>query len=124
MASKGVLMKAFFDQFISFAKELTEMYPEDADFSLFLTTIQIAKTTNPSMVIRTVNENVAGFEDKISAKDESFFLNYRFDEYKEYVEDVDVFSKLKQYIQTMSPGSKDSVWKYLQNITRLAKACA
>lgn len=123
MASKGVLMKAFFDQFISFAKELTEMYPEDPDFSLFLTTIQIAKSANPSIVIRSVNENIAGFEDKILAKDESFFMNYEFNEYKDVVEDINVFSKLKQYIQTMSPVSKESVWKYLQNITRLAKAC-
>jgi hypothetical protein len=125
MASKAVLMKAFFDQFISFAKELTEMYPNDADFSLFLTTLQMTKAANPGMIIRMLNDNVAGFEDKIMAKDESFFLGHSFEkDYGEYVEDVNVFSKLKQYIEKMTPTTKDNVWKYIQNITRLAKACS
>ena len=118
-------MKAFFDQFISFAKELTEMYPDDADFSLFLTTLQITKAANPGIVIRMLNDNVAGFEDKIMAKDESFFLGHSFEkDYAEYVDDVNVFSKLKQYIEKMTPATKDNVWKYIQNITRLAKACS
>ena len=55
------------------------MYPNDPDFSLFLTTLQMAKTANPKMVIETLNANIAGFEDKIMAKDESFFMNYNLD---------------------------------------------
>lgn len=118
-------MKAFFDQFIAFAKELTEMYPNDADFSFFLTTLQMAKTTNPKMVIETLNANIAGFEDKIMAKDESFFMNYNFEkQYENDVEDVNVFAKLRDYNKTMTPESKENVWKYVQNIMRLGKACA
>jgi hypothetical protein len=125
MASKGVLMKAFFDQFLAFAKELTEMYPNDPDFSLFLTTLQMAKTANPKMVIETLNANIAGFEDKIMAKDESFFMNYNFEkQYASEVEDVNVFAKLRDYNKTMSPESKENVWKYVQNIMRLGKACS
>ena len=124
MASKVVLMKAFFEQLISFSKELTEMYPEDVDFSFLLTSIQLMKTTNPALVIKTVNDNVAGLEEKIMAKDESFFLNHDFQEFAGQVEDVNLFSKLKQYVTIMPPASKENVWKYVQNITRLAKACA
>jgi hypothetical protein len=124
MASKAVLMKAFFEQITSFSKELTEMYPDDADFSLMLTTVQLMKVTNPSIVVRTINANVGEFESKIMAKDESFFLNYSFSEYGDVVEDVNVFTKLKQYISTMTPQTKENVWKYVQNITRLAKACS
>ena len=125
MTSKAVLMKAFFTQFTSFATELTEMYPNDPDFSMFLNAIQIAKTANPAMVIRTVSANVAGFEDKIMAMDESFFMSHSFEkDYGEYVSDINVFGKLKQYIQDMSPASKANVWKYIQNIMRLAQACA
>ena len=124
MSSKAVLMKAFFEQLISFSKELTEMYPDDADFSFLSTSIQLMKTTNPSLVIKTVNDNVIGFEDKIMAKDESFFLNHDFEEFAGQVEDVNLFAKLKQYVTTMSTDSKENVWKYVQNITRLAKACA
>lgn len=122
MASKGVLMNAFFDQFIAFATELKEMYPNDPDFPLFLTSLRLLRTTNPSMVIGYVNESVGPFQEKILAKDEDFFLKHDYSEYTASV-DMNVFDKLKQYISEMSPDSKESVWKYTQNITRLASAC-
>jgi hypothetical protein len=121
MASKQVLTAAFFDQFMAFASELGEMYPDDADFSMFATTLKLMKMTNPALVIKYVRDNVLQFEDKIMKKDESFFLEYDFAEYANDV-DMNIFTKLKAYIQTMSPESKVNVWKYIQNITRLAQA--
>jgi hypothetical protein len=121
MASKQVLTAAFFDQFTSFSSELCEMYPDDADFSMFATTLKLMKMTNPALVIKYVRDNVLQFEDKIMKKDESFFLDYNFAEYAEAV-DMNIFQKLRQYIANMSPSSKNSVWVYIQNIVRLAKA--
>jgi hypothetical protein len=121
MASKQVLTQAFFDQFMAFSSELCEMYPEDADFSMFLSTLKLMKMTNPAIVIKYVRDNVLQFEDKIMKKDESFFLDYDFAEYADAV-DMNIFQKLRQYIASMSPGSKTSVWTYIQNIVRLAKA--
>ena len=121
MASKGVLLNAFFEQFTSFLTQLTEMYPDDPDFAMFLTTIRLMKTTNPSLVVKHVNDNVSQYEEQIMSKDEKFFLEHTFD----YVADLDmdILAKLKQYVASMSPDSKESVWKYCQNIVRLAKAC-
>jgi hypothetical protein len=121
MASKQVLTAAFFDQFTSFSSELCEMYPDDADFSMFATTLKLMKMTNPALVIKYVRDNVLQFEDKIMKKDESFFLDYNFAEYADAV-DMNIFQKLRQYIANMSPSSKNSVWVYIQNIVRLAKA--
>ena len=121
MASKQVLTAAFFDQFTSFSSELCEMYPDDADFSMFATTLKLMKMTNPALVIKYVRDNVLQFEDKIMKKDESFFLDYNFAEYAEAV-DMNIFQKLRQYIANMTPSSKNSVWVYIQNIVRLAKA--
>jgi len=121
MASKQVLTAAFFDQFTSFSSELCEMYPDDADFSMFATTLKLMKMTNPALVIKYVRDNVLQFEDKIMKKDESFFLDYNFAEYADAV-DMNIFQKLRQYIASMSPSSKKSVWVYIQNIVRLAKA--
>jgi hypothetical protein len=121
MASKQVLTAAFFDQFTSFSSELCEMYPDDADFSMFATTLKLMKMTNPALIIKYVRDNVLQFEDKIMKKDESFFLDYNFAEYAEAV-DMNIFQKLRQYIASMSPASKNSVWTYIQNIVRLAKA--
>lgn len=121
MASKQVLTAAFFDQFTSFLGELSEMYPNDSDFPMFLTTIKLMKMTNPAMVIKYAKDNILQFEEKIMKKDESFFLDYDFEEYKGAV-NMDVFQKLRKYVSSMSASSKDSVWTYIQNIVRLVKA--
>ena len=121
MASKQVLTAAFFDQFMSFASELCEMYPDDADFSMFATTLTLMKMTNPALVVTYVRDNVLQFEDKIMKKDESFFLDYDFAEYANDI-DMNIFQKLRQYITSMTPASKTSVWNYIQNIVRLVKA--
>lgn len=121
MASRSVLMNAFFDQFSSFVSELSEMYPEDPDFGIFLTTIKMIKSTNPSLIVKYVNENTQQFEDQILTKNEKFFLDYSFSEYGNDV-DLNIFAKLKQYVANMTPDSKEKVWKYIQNIYRLSKA--
>jgi hypothetical protein len=121
MASKVVLITALFDQFISFVTELSEMYPEDADFPMFLTSLRIVKSTNPNIVVKYTYDSTCEYEDQIMTKNENFFLEQTFEQHKESV-DMDVFSKMKKYFSTMSPDSKESVWKYCQNIIRLAKA--
>jgi hypothetical protein len=121
MASKITLMNAVFDQFTSFMNELIEMYPDDPDFSLFLNSLKLMRTTNPSLLIKYVYENTSNFEQQILSKDEKFFIDYSFSEYSDNV-DLNIFSKLKQYIETMTPSTKENVWKYIQNIYRLSKA--
>jgi hypothetical protein len=123
MASKVVLINAFYEQFSSLLIELSEMYPNDEDFPMYITGLKWFKSMNPSKTIRDVYENTKLFEDKILAKDDKFFLEYKFDEYGEYI-DNNIFVKLKQYIMGMSPESKKSVWQYIVNISRLAKACS
>jgi hypothetical protein len=122
MASKPALMSALFTQLISFATELAEMYPNDTDFPLFLTTVQLMKSTNPALMVKHVNDNIGQFEEKILEKDDSFFLDYSFSEFEGYV-DANIFTKLKQYVAGMSPESKAMTWQYLINIMRLSKAC-
>jgi len=121
MSRKIAVLSAFFDQLTTFVKELTEMYPEDPDFQLFLTTIRLMKTTNPGMVVNELIVSIHGMEDKIDAKDESFFMNRTYEEFTE-VEDQSIFDKLKQYVEKMTPDTKEVVWKYVQNIVKLAKA--
>lgn len=114
-------MSAFFDQLTAFTNELSQMYPDDADLSLGVTTMTLMRKTNPALVVNYVRDNVLKFEEKIMNKDETFFMAY---DYQEYSSDVDmnIFQKVKDYNSQMSPASKENVWKYVQNITRLCKA--
>ena len=121
MASKKVLIDAFFDQFITFVSELSDMYPDDTGFPTFRTTLKLMKMTYPSLVIKYVVDSTSQFMDKLLACDEAFFMDMDFSMVFTDV-DVNIFTKLKSYIETMSPKSKESVWKYIQNVARLAQA--
>jgi hypothetical protein len=121
MANRVVLLNALFDQLQSFVNELHGMYPNDDDFGAFLATLKLIRTTNPSLIAKYIFENTTQFESQILQKDERFFLDYSFTEYGEHV-DLDIFSKLKGYVQTMDQKSKENVWKYVQNIFKLAKS--
>jgi len=121
MASKVVFMTALFDQLKSFVTELSEMYPDDSGFPLFITTITMLKNSNPTMLVKYMYDNLIPYEEKIMTKDEKFFLDNSFSEYSAYI-NMNLFGKLKAYILGMSTESKESVWKYIQNIFRLAKA--
>jgi hypothetical protein len=116
--SKKVLIDAFFNQFTSFLEELKEMYPNDPDFPMFLMTISMMKSTNPMLVLNYVNDEIIKvYGAKIAEKDETFFMNQDFTKHGDV--DLDILQKLKQYISSMSPASKDMVWKYIDIISKL-----
>lgn len=117
---KKALIDAFFNQFLSFVGELEDMYPDDGDFGMFASTLKLMRMTNPSLVIKYVAESTSKFLEKIMASDEAFFIEMDFSTYAGV--DINIFTKLKTYIQSMSPDSKVNVWKYIQNVTRLAQA--
>ena len=117
--SKKVFIDTFFTQFTDFLKQLENMYPDDTDFPVFLTTLQLLKATNPMLVVNFVKSDIVDpYGSKITAKDESFFLEQ---DYTKHGADVDlnVVNKLKKYIQSMTPNSKDVVWKYIDLLMKL-----
>ena len=120
MASRITLVNALFDQLNSFLGQLTSMYPEDSDFPMFATTLKMLKTSNPMMVVKYLKESITPFEQQILEKDEKFFLDYSYSEFQETV-DINIFSKLKDYVKNMEEHNKNIVWKYIQNVLRLCK---
>jgi hypothetical protein len=116
--SKKVLIDAFFNQFNSFLGELKQMYPDDADFPVFITTLSMMKVANPMLVVNFVKtEIVDPFGAKILARDESFFMTQDYTVREDV--DLNIVEKIKQYIQGMSPETKETVWKYIEIITKL-----
>ena len=113
-------MTALYDQFLTFLEELSDMYPEDPDFRMWITGIRLLKNTNPSMLIKYIYDNMSLYDEKIMNKDINFFIENDFSEYSGYI-NMDIFGKLKGYIKNMSHESTENVWKYCQNVYRLAK---
>ena len=118
MAPRQVLMNVFFEQLLTFMQELSAMYPDDPDFSIGITYFRMMKSINPISIPTFMYESASAYDSEILTKNEKFFLDHSFGD------DVDfnLLSKLKQYVKTMSPTSKEHVWTYIQNLYRLAKA--
>jgi len=121
MAPRQVLMNHFFEQLLTFMKELSEMYPSDPDFPLGITSVRMVKVANPSMGPSLFYDSAKAFESEILSKNEKFFLDRSFGEFGSDV-DFNLLAKLKQYVSTMSPTSKENVWTYIQNLFKLSKA--
>ena len=116
--SKKVLIDAFFNQFNGFLTAMNEMYPDDEDFPVFITTLTMMRTTNPMLVLKFVKSEIVDlYGDKIQAKDESFFMNEDYSKRDDV--NLNIVDKIKQYIRGMSPATKDTVWKYIDIITKL-----
>jgi len=115
--SRKIFIDVFFDQFISFINELKQMYPEDTDFNTFLTTLNLLKNTNPMLVVNYIKSEVIDiYEDKITTRDETFFLEQNYS-YKNA--DMNIIYKLKEYVKGMSPASKEVVWQYIDLLMKL-----
>lgn len=116
--SKKVLIDAFFNQFNAFLTAMNEMYPDDEDFPVFITTLTMMRTTNPMLVLKFVKSEIIDlYGEKIQAKDESFFMNEDYSQRDDV--NLNIVDKIKQYIRGMSPATKDTVWKYIDIITKL-----
>jgi hypothetical protein len=115
--SRKIFIDVFFDQFISFINELKQMYPEDTDFNTFLTTLNLLKNTNPMLVVNYIKSEVIDiYEDKITTRDETFFLEQS---YSQKNADMNIIFKLKEYVKGMSPASKEVVWQYIDLLMKL-----
>lgn len=116
--SKKIFIEAFFSQFNSFMGELKQMYPDDEDFPVFITTLSMMKAANPMLVLNYVkSEIIDPYGAKIAVRDESFFLNQDYTSREDV--DLNIVDKLKQYIAGMSAETKETVWKYIEIITKL-----
>lgn len=95
------------------------MYPDDADFSLGVTSVRMMRTVNPSMVVKFFHDTAKPYEDEILSKNEKFFLDHSFTDIPDL--DFNLLAKLKQYVSNMSDDSKKYVWMYVDNLFKLAK---
>jgi hypothetical protein len=120
MAGRVALINAFYEQLFTLLDELKEMYPNDPDFPLGIMTLKVMKAGNPGFAIKGFYDSSKPFEDQILSNNENFFLDHTFDEFGDSM-DFNILSKLKQYVKSMSPISKENVWLYVKNLYKIAK---
>jgi hypothetical protein len=118
-ATASTYLKSFFHQLSEVVGELAEMFPDDQDFKVFQTYVSMLQRTNPSMVIDSFHEYVTlKYDDKITARDESFFLTYVT---AEYTDTPDIVAKIKSCWGVLTEPSKEAIWQYIYILKELTK---
>ena len=102
-----------------FIEKLSDLYPEDKDFTHFKTYLLILKKTNPRKVLELFDKHCLQYREYIKNKDENFLLTNDFVKDTKninIIDDEDIFNimlKLRLYWGKMSKDTKDNIWKYL-----------
>ena len=104
---------AFNDMMGQFLAELHKTFPEEKGIKKCMSGFEIMRTSNPRLVIDGFMASVTPFAEKISAKDDTFFLNEA--KNLEFLKDV----KLEEKWASVSQQTKDAIWQYIQTLYML-----
>jgi hypothetical protein len=110
-------LTAFNTQVENFTKELGNLYPNDKDIDLAITSLSLLKKTNPRKIHNLIMSSMKSYRTQIFAKDDKFFLDRTFDLEQNY---FDTMINLKAYWNGMSENTKKTIWTYLQVLFKLS----
>ena len=97
MVEKQSYLKIFITQFNNFIDDMILLCPEDNDFKVFKNGVSLLNRTNPRKILVLFDEYIEKYKDKISEKDETFFLLNEYDEIEKTENILDTMNKLKIY---------------------------
>jgi len=106
-------VNAFNDMMGQFLAELHKTFPEEKGIKKCMSGFELMRQTNPRLVVDGFMAGVSPFSDKISAKDDTFFIN----EFKnlDFLKDIN----LEGHWSSISDGTKDAIWQYVQTLYML-----
>ena len=107
-------VSAFNDMMGQFLVELHKTFPDEKGIKKFMTSFDLLKSTNPRKCVEAYMGGVGAYAQKITQKDESFFL----EDIKgiEFLQDLNIE---EYWNDKMSEGTKNAVWQYLQTLYML-----
>ena len=105
-----------------FADDIILCFPEvSTDFDVFKTMLNVAVCVDKEAPLRMFEQCVVKpYEDYILNRNEDFFLTETYD--PSYT-DINIVNKIKKVWKTMDELNKSIVWKYLDVLLKLSKAC-
>jgi hypothetical protein len=121
--NNSLKIKLFNTQFMDLVSQLSQMYPEDSSLILLQTSASGMIYMNPESFASTIVDYLAPYNEKILARDESFFLNEIKDEFEG---DTIVSDEIKKVHSIwISPDTTDetksTIWKYFIFMVKLGK---
>ena len=104
---------AFTDMMKQFLLELNKTFPKEKAIKKCLNGFEMMVDTNPRILVDKFVESVTPYQDKLSARDESFFMENC--DKIEFVKDMN----LKTNWPDASEGTKNAIWQYMQTLFML-----
>lgn len=104
---------AFNDMMGQFLMELHKTFPEEKGLKKYITAFELIRDTNPKKIVNTFMENVSPHVDKISARDESLFLEDSTE--LEFIKALNI----KKCWPKASDATKMAIWQYIQTLYML-----
>jgi len=121
--SRKIFLDAFYGQFSDFLDQLIQLFPNDTDFYTYKTGLHLLQKTNPKLVPEQVVLHVTPFEKTLRARDDRFFMDYRFEEYSDDDALGMIIGKMKDLWTSLSDHNKKCVWDYTNLLLDLGKRC-
>jgi hypothetical protein len=125
MSSLAQIKSVFIQQLDSFVEEFSALYPEETEILLFAEKYKLIKSANSTFVVESFVTYVLPLKAQIMAKEESFFLSGGGqgdikDDYSSKLRDI-----IKNvWLNKMSEGNKEIIWKYFTVFVRLSEKYA
>lgn len=128
MTDSKDMLECFNKKITEFARDLTSLYPSDADILSFKTSLacmMVVDTRKPEKMYHAFVATPYG--DWLLAKDETFFLKSKeieqaVDSHSEFPELTQgLLTKLREYWSQMSADDKTAVWNYFKVLTLLSR---
>ena len=118
MPRNPAFAKAFNTQIFKFFDEIIKMYPSVKEFKSLKMKIRTAAAMKDSITIEMFHKVIVGYYLKqITEKDEKFFLTLNLDGTP-----LASLSHLRTLWATASDTTKNSIWKYIELLTKLSVA--
>jgi len=125
MASKKILVDAFFNTYEDFMNQMIAVYPDDRDFPLYKSGLGMFRRVNPAIIVGKTWKWVSKFEGQIKERDESFFLSYDYSSDTEGEEPLEqTLEKLRSMWRELNDHNRKVVWDYVNLIMELARRCS
>src|SRR6056300_715054 len=104
---------AFNEMMGQFIDELQQTFPEEKGLKKCRSAFDLMKSTNPRLVVDGFMSNVMPYADKISSKDETFFINES--KNLDFMKGVN----LEKHWASASENTKNAIWQYIQTLYML-----
>lgn len=102
-------VSAWNDMMEQFLNELERTFPEEKAVVKYKNGFELLRKSNPRKCVDGYMTSVAPFQEKVMAKDESFFLASN----ESIIKDMNL---QKHWTPDLSSVTKDAIWQYLQTL--------